>query len=315
MCETGLFEKADKEKEMMVDEEIKNNSRMYAERLDEDEIDLLEYWRIIWKRRLMISILTIIIVMTTAIASLFMKDIYEARAVIIPVSSEKSGGSLSSIASQFGGIAGMAGISMPGSSSTTEIIEYLNSNALREKVIVKYDLLPLLFSDNWDKEKKAWKEPKKPGLIAKALNVPRSAIKAIKPDKIQKVEGVDDSVPTIWDGLRSLNDVVNITSDKKSNAITISAIIDDPQNAAAIVSYFITSLTDHMSGESKRVAEANRKHLEQQLAKASDPIIRQKIYILLSQQVETALMSEVKENFAFKVIDPPKAPDKKIKPR
>ncbi|MBM2839369.1 MAG: putative rane protein [Deltaproteobacteria bacterium] len=27
------------------------------------------------------------------------------------------------------------------------------------------------------------------------------------------------------------------------------------------------------------------------------------------------MMSEVKENFAFKVIDPPKVPDKKIKPK
>lgn len=59
----------------------------------------------------------------------------------------------------------------------------------------------------------------------------------------------------------------------------------------------------------------NKKHLEDQLAKTADPIIRQKIYTLLSLQVETSLMSEVKENFAFKVIDPPRAPDKKIKPK
>lgn len=172
----------------------------------------------------------------------------EASAVIMPVSSEGPGGSLSSHASQFGGIAGMAGISMPGSSSTAEIVQYLNSNALREKVIVKYDLLPLLFSDSWDKEKKAWKEPEKTGLIAKALSVPRSLIKAIKPDKIQKGEGVDDHSPTVWDGLRSLEDLLIIKSDKKNNTITISVNIDDPNNSAKIVSYFITTLTDHMSG-------------------------------------------------------------------
>jgi uncharacterized protein involved in exopolysaccharide biosynthesis len=299
---------------MMVSEEMKNNSRISADRfnVDEDEIDLLEYWRIIWKRKIMISILTFIIVITAAVGSLFMTDIYEARAVITPVSSTQgSASSLSSLASQFGGIASLAGISCW--FLVYEIINYLNSKALREKVIVKYDLLPLLLSDKWDKEKKAWRGP---GLIEKALNVLRSSIKAIKPEKTQKGEGVDDSVPTVWDGLRMLQEeVLVITSDDKNNAITISVNIDDPQNAAKIASYFVTSLTDHMSGESKRVAEANKKHLEEQLAKAADPIIRQKIYTLLSQQVETSLMSEVKENFAFKVIDPPKAPDKKIKPR
>jgi uncharacterized protein involved in exopolysaccharide biosynthesis len=36
---------------------------------------------------------------------------------------------------------------------------------------------------------------------------------------------------------------------------------------------------------------------------------------MIAQQIETGMMAEVKENFAFKVIDPPLAPDKKIKPQ
>ncbi|HLA50198.1 MAG TPA: GNVR domain-containing protein, partial [Thermodesulfovibrionia bacterium] len=46
----------------------------------------------------------------------------------------------------------------------------------------------------------------------------------------------------------------------------------------------------------------------------SDPLIRTKIYSLIAQQIETSMMAEVKENFAFKIIDPPRAPDKRIKP-
>lgn len=281
----------------------------------DDQIDILEYWGIIWKRRKMIVILTVVIVIATAITSLFMKDIYEAKAVISPVSSYGSGGKLSSLASQLGGFAGVAGEVMPGSSSTAEIVEYLNSYVLREKVIMNYSLLPILFPDEWDEEKKAWKEPKEIIFITKALSVLKSVKKAIKPGKTKKIDEAGNVGPTIWDGLRSLDDIVFISSDKKSNTITISVNIDDPQNAANIVSYLITALNDHMSGESRRVAEANKKHLEEQLSRAYDPIIRQKIYTLLSQQVETALMSEVKENFAFKVIDPPKPPDKKIKPK
>ena len=82
-----------------------------------------------------------------------------------------------------------------------------------------------------------------------------------------------------------------------------------------MVDYILTALNDHMRGESKRVAQANRKFLEEQLGMTADPLIRQKIYSLIASQIETAMMSEVKENFAFKVIDPPRVPDKKIKPK
>ena len=47
----------------------------------------------------------------------------------------------------------------------------------------------------------------------------------------------------------------------------------------------------------------------------ADPLIKQKIYTMIAQQVETAMMAEGKENFSFKVIDPPMVPDKKIKPK
>jgi len=43
-------------------------------------------------------------------------------------------------------------------------------------------------------------------------------------------------------------------------------------------------------------------------------IIRQKIYNLIAQQIETSMMSEMKENFAFTMIDSPREPDRKVFP-
>jgi uncharacterized protein involved in exopolysaccharide biosynthesis len=63
------------------------------------------------------------------------------------------------------------------------------------------------------------------------------------------------------------------------------------------------------------VAATNRKYLEEQLGSTTDPFIKQKTYNMIAEQIETGMMAEVKENFAFKVIDPPMAPDKKIKPQ
>ena len=141
-----------------------------------------------------------------------------------------------------------------------------------------------------------------------------SLIRLIKPVNkkgIEKIEGV----PDVWDGLRKLDDMVKINNNVKDKTITIVVEFDDPVLAANIAGYYLAELNDHMSSEAKRVALTNRKYLEQQLDQTADPFIKQKIYNLIAQQIETSMMAEVKENFAFKIIDPPKAPDRKLKPK
>jgi uncharacterized protein involved in exopolysaccharide biosynthesis len=284
-----------------------------------DEIDILAYWDIICKRKKLLFWITTVLVSCTVIGSLFLTDIYEAQAVITPVASPaastpSSSSSLSSLASQFGGLASMIGISLPGGSSTSEISALLNSNILREKIINRYNLLPIIFHDKWDPKKNDWEEL---NIFKKAVNAVVGFIRSHMPG-VQKQKKDFFSNPTVWDGLREFGDdgdIITITTDATNNTITISADMDDPEVAAKVVNYFVETLTDHMSSESRRVAETNRKYLEEQKKDAVDPATRQKIYTLLSQQVETILMSAVKENFAFKVLDPPKAPDKKKKPK
>jgi capsular polysaccharide biosynthesis protein len=82
-----------------------------------------------------------------------------------------------------------------------------------------------------------------------------------------------------------------------------------------MANYLLETLNDHLTGEAKRVTKINKDYLEDQLAKNSDLFIRQKIYNLIADQVEMMTMAEVKENFAFKVLDPPMVPDQKSKPK
>src|SRR3972149_6668447 len=282
----------------------------------EDEINLLDLWRVICKRKILISLMVLTSVFGTGLYSLYMKDIYSSKAVITPISSkEGGGGGLSALAQQFGGL---PGISLPGSSSSSEIVNLLKSNILREKLIKRYNLLPVLFYEKWDEGKKDWKKGEKSGFSLNPFIYIQKVVAAVKP-KTQnsklKTQDQNDGNPTVWDGLRMLNGMVKVNNNAKDNTITVSVDFHDPETAARMVEYFLAALTDHMSGEAKRVASTNRKYLEEQLGATADPLLRQKIYNLIAQQIETSMMSEVKENFAFKVIDPPKVPDKKIKPK
>jgi len=262
--------------------------------------DLIAYWRVIRKRRLFIATLAAISVVSTAFYSIFMTDVYQAAAIIVPVSGKDNvQDRLSAFSQQLGMI---PGLSMPASSSSSEIVNTLNSNILRREVIERNGLMPSLFPERWDKGSGAWREEK--GGTGSFMR-----LAAISPWK------KESGPPTMWDGVRRLKYIIRVKSNPKDNTITVTADTYDPGLAARLVASFLDALNDHMSGESRRVADSTRRYLEGQLRTTADPLIRQKIYNLIAQQIEVAMMSEVKENFAFKVIDPPQAPDRKVGPK
>lgn len=168
------------------------------------------------------------------------------------------------------------GISSPTPINAAETVNLLKSKILMEKIIKNHDLLPILLEKN----------PK---------------------DKTENEK--------IWMGIRTLMGITKVNYKQKDNVIELSVQFKDPKIATDIVNYYLTELTEHMSNEAKRVALTNKKYLESELNTTSDPFIKTRIYGLIAQQIETAMLTEAKENFAFKVLDPPKVPDKRIKPK
>lgn len=276
---------------------------------EEDEIDLIELARTIWKGKKLIVGIVVFFTLAIAAASLFMTNIYTSKAVLKPVSQKDGASRLSSLASQFGGLAGLAGIAMPGTASSTEVVNLLKSNILKKKIIEKYALLPVLFPEQWDEEKKQWKKDN--GSFS--LN-PLAFVGQLTAAR-QNAPRKDPGIPDVWDGIRELDQIVTVNYNLKEDVITIAVNFRDPDMAAQIANYFIIALNDHMSEEAKRIAGVNKAYLEKQLQETQDSLVRQKIYNLIAEKIETMMMAEVKENFAFKILDPPMAPDKKSKPK
>ncbi|MCX8022866.1 MAG: Wzz/FepE/Etk N-terminal domain-containing protein, partial [Syntrophorhabdaceae bacterium] len=122
---------------------------------DADEINLLDLVKVIWRHRWFIIWIVVIAVVATAIVSLIMTPIYEAKAVIIPSGVvSKDTGAASLFASQFG-------IAPPTTHLSAEIVNTLKSNTLKEKIIKKYNLLPILIEkpspEDKDENKLMWK--------------------------------------------------------------------------------------------------------------------------------------------------------------
>ncbi len=268
----------------------------------DEEVTLHDFWNVIWKRKLSIILLVVISGLSAAVYSFSIENTYQATAVIMPVSGkEAEQGSLSAL------IGGAAGFALPGSISTSEILNLLKSDILMKEIIERHDLMPILLYKQWDKEKKVWKKDKQSYLSL--------IMQRVKPEnrKISNDKGND--TPTVMDGIRALRNITKVNNNIRENAITISIEFYDPEISAKMVNYFLGTLNEHMSNEAKRVAEINKKYFEEELLKTADPLLKQKIYGLIAQQIEKSVIADVKENFAFKVVDPPMVPDKKIRPQ
>lgn len=293
----------------MSEKETQKEPKEICEKQDfqDDEIDLVELAKTVWQGRKLIAWIVAGCTLATIIISLLMTNIYTATAVLKPVSPQSSTSRMTSLASQFGGLANLAGIAMPSSASSTEIVSLLESNVLKKEVIEQYNLLPVLFPDNWDEEKKTWK---KPGI---SLN-PLTYIAKLRPAD-PKMPKKEPGVPDIMDGIRALDEIINVNYNMKEDIITLTVNFPDAEMAAKIANSYITALNDHMSLEAKRIAITNREYLEKQLQETNDNLVQQKIYNLIAEKIETMMMAEVKEGFAFKILDPPMTPDKKSKPK
>ncbi|MDX8409724.1 MAG: Wzz/FepE/Etk N-terminal domain-containing protein, partial [Mariprofundales bacterium] len=184
---------------------------------EEDEIDLLEYWRLIWSNKWWIIGFSLLVAVLAAGYSLTKPNIFKAEVLLAPVSAGGSkGGGISAALGGLGGLASMAGISLPGGGNVETNLAMLKSREFLWSFIKEEKLMPILFEDAWDSGKKGWKEsdPKKQ--------------------------------PTLWDGFRALSGILTASVDKKTALVTVAVEWTDPDLAALWANKLVERLNSYL---------------------------------------------------------------------
>ena len=122
-------------------------------RPEEDEVNLLDYWRVIRKQRRMLIRLFCSAILLTMVVSLLLPKVYESTASILPQIDSKEGMGLGSLlalsgsggAGGAGALAQGLGITLPGMPATpTDIFTaMLKSRIMADAVIKQFDLMKL----------------------------------------------------------------------------------------------------------------------------------------------------------------------------
>lgn len=258
--------------------------RPTAPQIAQEEITFREFLQDLKRAKVTLIVLMGVFTVAGVLLGILRPKEYEATTVLLPAlpsAGNSSFGGLAKIASEYGGLASMAGLSLPGSSAKDEAIAVLQSELLTQRYIEQNNLLPVLYQSKWDSAKGNWK--------------------SLSPKKI----------PTLWLANRYFkNKIRTVVDDKKTGMIEMTIKWKNPEQAAAWANGLVRLANSYLRDKEIREAERNIEYLNGLVSKTGIVQEQQVIYALLEEQIDKEMVARDRKEYALKVIDPAFAPEK-----
>jgi uncharacterized protein involved in exopolysaccharide biosynthesis len=255
----------------------------------DEEISLPDLLAVVWAGRWLILSITLLCAVAASVVAVILPKQYQASVIVSPVSNSSSSsqlGALSSVASQFSGLASLAGISVAGDSKKSESLAVLQSEALTESYIKNNDLLPILYQKRWDPIGKTW-----------------------KPTESKKI-------PTLWKANQYFkNSIRSVATDAKTGLSTLTITWKDPKLAAQWANDLVRMANDFLRDQAIQESERNITYLADQAAKTDLLGAKQAIFAILQSEINKVMMARGSNEFALKVLDPAFAPETPSSPK
>lgn len=272
--------------------------------VQEDEIDLRELFSVIWKGKWLIITITTVFAIASVVFAILQPNIYKSEALLAPASEEQGG--LSALASQFGGLASLAGVNLGakgGADKTQLAIEVLKSRQFTSEFIQKHNILAeLIAAKKWDRDTD--KIIYDPELYNEQTNT-----------WVRDVEPPFKPEPSMQEAYKEFSKIIAVNKDKETAMVIISVEHLSPTVAQQWVTWLIQDINKVM--KERDVAEAHRstEFLNKQIALTNVADIKTILYKLIEEQAKTIMFAEVRDEYVFKTIDPALAPEEKAKPK
>jgi uncharacterized protein involved in exopolysaccharide biosynthesis len=186
------------------------------------------------------------------------------------------------------GVAGLAGLALGQADRSEEYLAILQSRQLADTFIRKHQLLPVLFAKRWNQASQTWRNT--------------------DPSRI----------PSEEDAYRLFNRKVrSVAQDRKSGLVTVTIRWSDRKLAAEWATAYVKNANDLLRERALHEVAASLAFLDQQLQKSTEVAVRQSVFQLVEAQKKQEMLANVREDYAFRVLDPAKVPDADhfIKPR
>ncbi|MDF2177501.1 Wzz/FepE/Etk N-terminal domain-containing protein [Aliiglaciecola sp. CAU 1673] len=274
-----------------------NSNSMVAGR----EIDLAACVAILLNHKWKIVIFSSLVAMLAAIGTLFIENTYRSVTVLKQVKSDGELSGLQSMASQFGGLASLAGINLQESEDDSTLsLSILKTRQFVLEFINENDLaIPLIAGKAWSWEKRSF-------IIDEDLYK----------NGEWRIESNDGSFrePNQTELFDAFNDIFSVNQDVETGLIKLSIESYSPSLAAVWLSLIVDKINLVMKENALKESEAKIAYLEEKIRNTDLSSIKSVFSQLIENELQRKMLLDTKEQYVLKTIDPPYIPDEKFKP-
>ena len=261
----------------------------------DDEIDLRELFAVLWTGKYWIAGLTSIAAILSVVYALSLLNIYRSEALLAPSSIDRGG--IGGLAKEYGGLASLAGISLPGGGEldkTALALAVIKSRRFISDFIQRHDILvPLMAADGWDQS-------------TGELSIDADIYDRGSATWVRAVSG--QQAHAVFDALLS------ITQDNKSGFVSLSIAHYSPMVAQQWVTWLVEDINSTLRAQDVAEAENSIAYLKTQVDATSLTDLQSRFFEMIQSQTETIMLAKVREEYAFKTVDPAVIPEQKNNP-
>jgi LPS O-antigen subunit length determinant protein (WzzB/FepE family) len=275
-----------------------------AEQKSGKELSLVNLISQLWQRKFFIIIVTIVFAVAGVAFALSLPNKYQAEVMVIPAEDSQAGG-LSALASQFGGLAGMAGLNLAGNSSKKHQIalQIIKSRVFLNDFVKRHQLEVAIFAGTeWDAASdrllinpELYDEQEK--LWVREYKFPKKLI---------------PSSQEIYDVFVKM---IEIKIDTREGTYRISVEHFSPDLAEQWANLLVNDVNEHMRNVDITQANKSIEYLQQQLLETNVSTTESVFFGLIEEQTKKAMLAKVQKDYVFSVIDPALSPEKKSGPK
>ena len=183
----------------------------------DDQIDLRELFGVLWAGKGIITAITAFAAAVSVAFALFLPNIYESKALLAP-KGEGGGGGLAAMASQFGGLASLAGINLPGGGEANKSLiaqEKMKSLDFFTKQLYEQVLPELMALDRWDAST---------GAVIFDSDIYEPKVNAW----VREAQPPRKSKPSAQEAFQNFFAIFSVSEDKKSGFVSVSLKHESP---------------------------------------------------------------------------------------
>lgn len=282
----------------------RTDSTLYIDTM-EDELDLRKIWAAVWRGKWIVIALATVFAAGSVVYALSLPNVYKSEALLAP-SEDARGGGVSRMASQLGGLASLAGISLGGAAGDDKVnvaMAVLTSRKFIQEFAEAHQILPeLLAVVEWDAP-------------SGELRFDNELYDSSTSQWVRAVEPPKSSKPSEWEAYQAFREILTVTEDEKTGFVTVAIEHKSPVVAKKWVDSLVLRVNEVM--KDKDVAEAKRSvdFLQTQLPRVALADMRTVFYQLIEEQTKTIMLAEVRDEYVFSTIDPAIIPEEKVGPK